>query len=176
MTIFYLIMSAFCVNGGHGYLLWSQRHERKWSLSVHAIKSRRSHAFYIAAHTLGGLFFVLFAKGFFIDTHNAAGLFYLSMATYLFEIIQALLPSRGKWEKPHTIAALMMWLCFVTAGLLSILLLDINALCRVIAAAFYVPLIVMLVRSYFDRSKLYFYQMNMVLLFYGAMFALVIGS
>ena len=174
--IWYLLLAGILINGVHGYLLWSQRDERKWSISVHAIKNRRTHALYIAGHIFAGFFFLLFAKEFFVNLHNAPALFNLALLTYVFEIIQAILPSKDKYEKAHTIAALLMWLSFVTAGLLSIGFLNINTISRVIAATFYAPLLIMLVRSYFDRSRLYYYQMNMVLLFYGAIFALALGS
>ena len=176
MMIWYLFLSCICVNGMHGYLLWSQRSERKWSISVHAIKSRKDYALYIAGHTLGGLFYVLFAKEFFVNTHNIQGLFYLSLVTYFFEILQALLPSKGKYEMPHSIAALIMWLTFVAAGLISIFTLDITTIARILAIIFYIPLLVMLVRAIFNRNKLYFYQMSMVLLFFAAMFSMVMGS
>ncbi len=174
--LFYLLLSCLLVNGMHGYLLWSQRSERKWSISVHALKSRNHYVLYVFGHVVGGLFFVLFSREFFLKTHDAYGLFYLALITYFFEAVQSVLPSKGKWEMPHSIAALVMWICFLALGLISIVVLDVEPLSRLVATILYVPISILLVRAFMNRSRLYFYQMSMVLLFFAAMCSLVLGS
>ncbi len=170
------MLSATCVNGVHGYLLWSQKHERKWSISTHAARDKQTYLLYVTGHVLGGLFFLLFAYKFFILYHHVYGLFYLVLATYFFEIVQAVLPSKGAYELSHTVSALAMWGLFLLTGAISIFAVPQATLSRVVAGLIYIPLITMLVYSFFNRSRLYFYQMCMVLLFYASVTVIVIGS
>lgn len=176
MELFLLLSAGVVINGVHGYLLWSQRHERKWSISVHAIKNRQTYLLYVAGHLVAGGLFLIFAKKFFVERFDKPVLFGLVCSTYFFEIIQAILPSRGSFERPHTAAAYIMWFSFVSAGLLSIIILPINVFTRSIAVFIYVPLIVMLFKARTNRKKFYFYQMAMVVLFYASMAIIVLGS
>ncbi|HMT19336.1 MAG TPA: hypothetical protein PKD20_04015 [Candidatus Saccharibacteria bacterium] len=176
MELFLLLSAGVIINGVHGYLLWSQRHERKWSISVHAVKSRQTYILYVAGHMLAGGLFLLFAKRFFLERYNEPALFGLVCSTYFFEIVQAILPSRGRYERPHTVAAYIMWFSFVSAGLLSLAILPVEFWARAVATLVYIPLLAMLYKAHTDRNKFYYYQMTMVILFYVSMFFVVVGS
>ena len=176
MELVLLLSAGVIINGVHGYLLWSQRHERKWSISVHAIKNRQTYILYVVGHLLAGGLFLLFAKRFFLERYNEPVLFGLVCSTYFFEIVQAVLPSRGRYERPHTIAAYIMWFSFVSAGLLSIFILPVATWGRYLAVLFYLPLVNMLFKAHIDKKKFYSYQMWMVVLFYLSMTSVVISS
>lgn len=176
MELALLLSAGVVINGVHGYLLWSQRHERKWSISVHAIKNRQTYLLYVAGHLVAGGLFLLFAKKFFVERFDNLVLFGLVCSTYFFEIIQAILPSRGSYERPHTAAAYIMWFSFVSAGLLSLYILPIESWARALAVLVYVPLLMMLYKAHTDRKRFYYYQMSMVVLFYMSMFFVVVGS
>ncbi len=176
MELVLLLSAGVIINGVHGYLLWSQRHERKWSISVHAVKNRQTYILYVVGHLLAGGLFLLFAKRFFLERYNERVLFGLVCSTYFFEIVQAVLPSRGRYERPHTIAAYIMWFSFVSAGLLSLSILPMEFWARAVAVLVYVPLLIMLYKAHTDRKRFYYYQMTMVVLFYVSMFFVMVGS
>lgn len=172
--LFYLLLSIICVNGMHGYLLQSQKNERKWSISVHAVKDRQAFNVYILGHVLGGFFFLLFAHAFFVKIHGFYWLFAVSCAMVGFEYLQALLPAKGKTNLPHSLTAYAMWVLFITVGVSSALVLPLAMLKKVVALLLIVIVLAMFVYVHFNRTKLYYYQMLMVLLVSISLFVVAV--
>jgi hypothetical protein len=171
-----LVLSGIIVNGTHGYLLWSQRNERQWSLSVHAAKHRISYMQYVLAHIVGGGLFLLFARELFTVRYDLDGLFYLAIFNYFFEVLQAVLPSKGKTEMSHTIAALIMWFAFLAIAIWSTIAFPVGTTSKLLNAGILTLLVVYLVKAYFDRPHLYRYQMIMIALFFLCMLLITISS
>lgn len=171
-----LLLSGIIVNGTHGYLLWSQRDERKWSLSVHAVKHKVSYVQYVLAHVIGGGIFLLFARELFMVRNDFDGLFYLAIFNYFFEVLQAVLPSKGRTEIPHTVAALIMWFAFLTIAIVATIVLPISLVFKLASAGTIIFLCLLLVRAFHDRQRLYYYQMTMIGLFFVSMILLTVGS
>lgn len=168
-----LLLSALFINGVHGWLLYSHRNNRKWSISEHAVLDKKSYFLYVLGHLLGGAFWLVFAKIYFVDTVHLDWLFALSIWVVGFEYLQALLPAKGKTNKLHTIAALIMWGSFISAGLLCIALLPVVIFQKYLASALYACLLSVLIYASSHRQQIYKCQMIMVLLFYVSIFVLV---
>lgn len=103
-----LLGSFLCTNLPHWFMLYSQRHERKMTISYHAVHSRRTLLIYLAAHIGGGLFFLVFAHEFFYQQLHSDFLWTVTVLAVVSEWLQALLPVKGKWEIYHFIAAWSM--------------------------------------------------------------------
>jgi hypothetical protein len=168
----YLILAGLIINGIHLYLLWSQKDGRKWSISEHAAKNRKTYSLYVAGHIVGGFIFLIFAYQFYIEKFNTAWLFYMCCFTYFFEVLQAVLPAKGKTNIPHTIAAYIMWLSFITAGTLSVVVLPLSNTIKAISWIILAIIFAQLIYVHFRRNKLYFYQITMVVMFYIIMVVL----
>ena len=174
MTALYLALSCLFVNGTHGYLLWSQRATRQWSISVHAARTAGTYAFYVVGHLLGGLFFLLFAYQLFVTTYQVVWLFTLACVTVAFEYAQAMLPAAGKTELGHTIAAYVMWSLFISTGVLALFVLPASLNRQLIAGLFMGATLAIFIYAHFNHKKLYIQQMAMVGFFYAGLFALAI--
>jgi hypothetical protein len=172
----YLILAGLIINGTHLYLLWSQKDDRKWSISEHAARNSITYLLYVVGHIVGGFIFLVFAHQFYVEKFGIAWLFFICCFTYFFEVLQALLPAKGKTNIPHTIAAYIMWLSFLSAGILSLIYLPltttVNNICWLIMGL----ILAQLVYIHFRRDKLYFYQVTMVVMFYAIMAILTITS
>lgn len=170
----YLLLSAICTNGVHGYLLLSQKDNRQWSLSVHAVQTKKAILIYRLGHFAGGIFSMLFCYSYFIVHLHISWPFYIMLVAVIFEYIQAILPAEGKTEKIHTLAAYIMWVLIVLFGFSSLLAIPTNSTQKTLAP---IPLCVLLgqfIYSHFNYARLYRQQMSMVALFYLAMLILVI--
>ena len=143
----------------HGYLLWSQRVNRKWSISVHAARDRQTYLLYLAGHVLGGLFFILFAHKFFIQIYHVKWLFVLSAAGVFFEYLQAFLPGKGNTESAHAFAAYCMFITYAAVTILSVFVLPLQTSTKLSAAPFLLAIPICGVFAHIKRNKLYFSQM-----------------
>ncbi len=168
-----LLLSALFINGVHGWLLYYHRDSRKWSISEHAVLNKKSYFLYVLGHLLGGALWLVFAKIYFVDTVHLDWLFVLSIWVVGFEYLQALLPAKGKTNKLHTIAALIMWGSFIIAGLMCIAYLPVGIFQKYLASGLYACLLSVLIYASSHRQKIYKYQLIMVLLFYMSIFVLV---
>ncbi len=168
-----LILSALLINGVHGSLLVFHKTKRKWTISEHAILGKKSFLVYVIGHLLNGILFLIFARNYFLGVVSMKGIFALSVWTVAFEYIQALLPAKGKTNVPHTIAALTMWVSFLSLGLLCIAFLPVGASRKILASVTYSCILAVLVYANSHRQETYSCQMLMVLLFYAAMLVLV---
>jgi hypothetical protein len=171
--LLYLILAFVCINGLHGYLLVSQKSNRKWSISEHGAHSRQTLLLYIVGHLLGGAFFLLFAHNYFYGHHDNHWLFFTACIAVAFEYTQAFLPAKGKTNLPHFTAAYIMWLLSMGLGTVCVFVLDVNHTRKLVAGAVAAINIGILVYSHIDRDKLYRYQMIMVTLLYISLFTLV---
>jgi hypothetical protein len=169
-----LLLSALSTNGVHGYLLFSQRTRRKFTISEHAVLHRKSLAVYRLGHLVGGASFLVFAKLYYVNTVELEWLFGLSIFAVLFEYIQALVPAQGRTIKLHTRTALVMWTSFITIGLSSIVFVPTSTLQRIAAVLIYTVLLASLFRAGRNWEKMYKYQMVMVLALYASIFVLVV--
>jgi hypothetical protein len=174
--ILYLLLAGLIINGLHVYLVWSQREDRKWSISVHAAKNNKTHLLYITGHIIGGFIFLVFAYSLFVEMYDVVWFFYWSCFTYIFEVLQALLPARGKTDKLHTITAYIMWLSFVSMGIVAIFYLPLTIVVRTISVGVLFIILAQLIYVHFNRNKLYIYQIYMVVLFYSIMLLIYYGK
>lgn len=170
---FALLLSAVFVNVVHGWLLYYHRDNRKWSISEHAVLDKKTYFLYVLGHILGGAFWLIFAKMYFVDAVHLDWLFALSAWVVAFEYLQAFLPAKGKTNKFHTIAALIMWGSFITVGLLCIAFLPAGINQKYLASVLYACLFSVLIYASSHRQQIYKSQMIMVLLFYVSIFVLV---
>lgn len=168
------LLSALVVNSVHSYLLVSQRKVRKPTISEHAAFTSTSLRLYIIGHIIGGALFLIFAYQYYVMTVDLAWLFGLTICMVTGEYVQAFLPAKGRTNIPHTIAALVMWMLFLAFGVLSIIFVPVSAAHKLLAAAVYTVLIVLLVRGSKDWDRIYAYQMVIVVLFFVAMGVLVL--
>ena len=160
----------------HFYLVWHHRDNRRYSLSEHAVLDKQSHVIYIAAHVICEVFYLLFSYYFFIVEHKLWAPFYLNIVFVIFDFIQAILPSRGKTEKIHFVAAYISWVCYLSAGVIALFSLEISQPFLACAYLLLVPIVGMFGYMHINRSKLYPYQLTVVPLFVLYMFLIVVGS
>ncbi len=172
MTTGYMLLSALIVNGAHGYLVYSQRNERKRSISSHAANSRGAYLLYLAAHLLGGIFFLLFAHELFLDGFHQMWLYYLSWITVVFESVQAFIPSRGRTEKVHILTAYCMWLFYLLVGTLAVILIPLSVNRRMILLPFLLTPMALGIYAYFNRKKMYWLQMLIIGIYCSGMILL----
>ncbi len=161
MYLPFLLLSFAIIQSLHVYLLITQRHNRQWSISVHAAKNRQTHLIYFVGHVLGEVCILIFAKLFYLDMNNLPFLFGFVGFVVTMDFIQALLPVKGKTDTAHSLAAYVMWVGFISTGVLGVLLIDAMVLQKVTAAAFLIATLAMFAYVHANHSKLYFYQILM---------------
>lgn len=176
MKYFYLLFAGGLVSFVHAFLVWQHRDNRKYSLSEYAIITNKSHLLYLITHLVTEIFFLLFSYQFFVVEHSLYLAHYLNISFVVFDLIQAILPSRGKTEKIHFAAAYVSWLCYLGAGLVAIAMLQIAQPFKALALALLVPILGMFIYMHINRSKLYPYQLSIVPLFVLYMLLVVIGA
>lgn len=159
MSLLFVILSGLIVNGVHGYLLWTQRHERKWSISVHAAKDKQTYIIYLVGHLLAGLFFVLFAYDFYINMYDKAWLFWLACIGLTFEYVQAIVPAKGKTNMAHAITAYAMFISYAIVAVLSLFNLPLSREAILLAAPFLLAIPIFGVVAVTDRDHMYASQM-----------------
>lgn len=176
MKYVYLIVAGILVSLVHAYLVWHHRANRKYSLSEHAIIDRKSYILYFATHVVCDVLVLLYAYQFFIAEQNAATPFYLLVAFAILDFTQALLPSRGKTEKIHFMAAYVSWVCYLSAGIVALIQLQISTPYLLVALTLLVPILGMFAYMHFNRSKLYPYQLLIVPIYAFSMLLITIGA
>ncbi len=160
----------------HLYLVWHHRDNRRYSLSEHAILTRNSYLIYFTAHIICEVFFLLFSYQFFLVEHSLLLPFYLNVGFIFFDFIQALLPSRGKTEKIHFVAAYLSWLSYLTAGIIALLKIDVSQPYAAVATLLLIPILGMFFYMHINQSKLYPYQLTIVPIFVVYMLLVTIGA
>lgn len=174
--IYWAVASGLIVNGTHGYLLWSQRDERKWSISVHAARDKRTYGIYLIGHLSAGVFFAVFAYKFFVKIHDLEWLYWLSIVGLTFEYIQAFLPARGRTNSVHSFTAYAMFISYAFVAVFSFFVLDLTIIVRMLA----LPLLLFIPIFGFvairNKAKMYFAQMVAIGSFSLVMVIYALGS
>jgi hypothetical protein len=158
-------------------LLYTQRHERKSTISHYAAKTPLIHGFYIACNIIATTSFYIFALIFFNGTRYGMLLIATSSIGYISGIIQAAIPAKGKIEKYHDISSSIMGYFMVITGVLAVLLIPqppiISTVTKTIALCF----ILALPLSFIIKTK-YYYRVQIVALslFYLELFLVVISA
>lgn len=176
MTVIYLLIAGILASSVHAYLVWHHRANRKYSISEHAILDKKSHILYFASHVVCDIFVLLYAYNFFLIEQNLQVPFYLLVIFSILDFVQAAIPSRGKTEKAHFIAAYISWFCYMLAGLVALIQVPMSAPYGKIAGLLFLPLLGMFVYMHINRSKLYPYQLLMVPLYTVFMLVITLGS
>lgn len=176
MKYFYLLFAGGLVSFVHFYLVWHHRDNRRYSLSEHAILTTRSHILYFVSHVICEIFFLLFSYQFFVVEHDIPLAFSLNVSFVVFDFVQALLPSRGRTEKIHFASAYISWLCYLLAGIVAVITLNVAQPYLAVALILLVPILGMFIYMHINRSKLYPYQLAIVPMFVIYMLLLVMGT
>lgn len=177
ITLLMLLVSFFAANSMHFYLLYRQRHDRKPTISHHAAKSTRTYFSYIAGHVVASTTFYIFALGFFVNTPQAEILITVATIGWVTDIIQALIPAKGRVEKYHEIAACIMAVSVIVIGVLAAFTIPQLPIASVISKLLAVCLALSIPVSRIIDFK-YFYRIQMIslLIFYIEMFAIILGG
>lgn len=176
MKYAYLLTAGILVSLVHAWLVWHHRANRRYSISEHAILDERSHILYLVTHIICEVLVLLYAWSFFVVEQDFVVPFYLFVIFAGLDFIQALLPSRGRTEQAHFVAAYISWVCYLAAGLVALLWLPVSAPYSWIAGLLFVPVVGMFAYMHVNRSKLYPYQLLMVPLFAVSMLLITIGA
>ncbi len=176
MKYLYLLSGGILVSAVHIFIVWHHRYNRRYSLSEHAILTKKSHLLYFAAHLVTEILYLTFSYQFFVVEHQLYLPHYLNIAFAVLDFVQAVLPSRGRTEKIHFAAAYISWLCYLTSGIIAIIKLQVAQPFLALAYFLLVPIVGMFVYMHINRSKLYPYQLMIVPLFVVYMLMIVIGT
>jgi hypothetical protein len=172
-----LVISFLSVNLFHSYLLVSQKNDRKETISAHAASTKLSHYLYIAAHIIGGVFFLLFADRFFLHQHNNKLIFIIALIAAITECLQALIPYRNNHEKIHERFAYTMAFAVIIIGILAAFMIPMSDILTLICVV--LALMVsssMLFMHIVNPRFFWIIQMAATLLFYVEMFVILTGS
>lgn len=176
MEIIYLLIAGIPVSIVHAYLVWKHTDNRKYSVSQHAVIDRRSHVLYIATHVLTVIFYLLYSYQFFIVKHDLLLPHVLNCIFAALDLVQAIVPSRGKTEKLHIAAAYTSWVCYVVSGIVALMSLAIAAPYKMLAIITMIPVVAMFLYMHVNRSKLYPYQLMMVPLYVLVLLFITLGA
>lgn len=176
MKYLYLLSGGLLVSAVHILIVWHHRYNRRYSLSEHAILTKKSHLVYFATHLVTEVLYLAFSYQFFIVEHQLYLPHYLNIVFAVLDFVQAVLPSRGKTEKIHFTAAYISWLCYLSSGIIAIIKLQVAQPYLTLAYLLLVPIVGMFVYMHINRSKLYPYQLMIVPLFVVYMLMIVIGT
>ncbi len=158
----YMLLSALIVNGAHAYILWSQRKNRKSSLSANAAANNLTYIIYLVAHLVGGALFLAFTHQMFTQTYQSRVLFDLSFVGVIFEYVQALAPARGKTDKFHSLTSYIMWFIYLVVGISAAVILPFSPNLKLITTPLLITPVVLGLYAHYDRSKMYWLQMIII--------------
>jgi hypothetical protein len=172
-----LIVSFLAANVVHGYLLYSQRNDRKSTISHHAVKSPRTQRFYVAGHIVAAISFYMFARTYFAGTPQATLLITAATIGFVADIIQALIPARGKIEKYHAFFAYIMAFSVIIIGVAAAFTIPQSPPAAFVSKALAVCLALSIPVSHIIEQR-HFYRVQMVslLIFYIELFVIVLGA
>ncbi len=176
MIYVWLLLAGGIVSFTHVYLVWKNRDGVRYSISEHAVADTKSYRTYAAAHLITDIFFVLYAYEFYHQMQNQNLLFELVIAFITLDILQAVLPSKGKTKSIHFASAYLSWFIYQLVGVLSLFLLHISQPYFAISIAVLSPVLLMFIYMHFKRDKLWPYQLLMVPLYVLFLLFVTIGS
>lgn len=171
-----LTLSFLIANLTHLYVLIRHRQSKLPTISERAAQTKTSLAFYNLGHLASGLAFAYFSYQFFWLNIGSQSLFTLAILGVLFEWLQALVPARGKHEKPHRRLAYGMSGLMVLLGIGAIISLPLMPITRTILVVIEAiiicgyPLVRKLPQKYFWTI-----QVLNINLFYLQMFILLLA-
>lgn len=176
MEYIYLLIAGILVSIVHIYLVWSNRKSDKRSISEYAILDKKSWALYFVAHVVCDVLILVYAYTFFVIGHSLIIPFSLLVVFAVLDLVQAAFPSQKKTEKIHLVAAYVSWICFMLAGLVALIQLEISTPYNIIAWLLLLPVFGMFIYMHINRTKLYPYQLLMVPLYVACMVIATIGA
>lgn len=176
MKYVYLLSGGIAVSVVHVLIVWHHQDNRKYSISEHAIITRKTHILYFATHVFTEITYIMFSYQFFVVEQRLHVIHYLNIIFVVLDFMQAALPSRGKTEKIHYTVAYISWVTYLLAGILAFVRLDISSPFNILAALVLAPALGMFLYMHINRSKLYPYQLAIVPLFALYMLLAVIGA
>ena len=171
----YLLGAFLVVNLLHLYLIISQRDARKGAISYYALKSRQTYWLFLAGHIVGAWFFYRFAELFFLQTYGLKVAYWFAVIGVTAEIVQAIIPAQGFWEKYHRFVAYIVAWTTVGMGFVCSLGLPLDTSVRV-AGYTLVAIVVLLMASanvFVKPKHFWILQMVAILVFYAQMFLMV---
>jgi hypothetical protein len=128
MDTLYILTAAVFAQGAHTYLLYSQRHERKWSLSRHAIVTPKSRLVYRIGSFLSGAA-MLAATNLMFDQPSTRFIFHIAIVTVILQWLQAIvLKDAEKIMSIHAFFAYFMWVEYILITGLSVFYLPTTSL------------------------------------------------
>lgn len=176
MKYLYLLSGGLLVSAVHIFIVWHHRDNRRYSLSEHAILSKKSHWLYFATHLVTEILYLAFSYQFFVVEHQLYLPHYLNIIFVVLDFVQAALPSRGKTEKVHFATAYISWVCYLSSGIIALAKLQVSQPFLTLAFMLLVPIVGMFVYMHINRSKLYPYQLAIVPMFVIYMLLIAIGT
>lgn len=176
MTLLLLILAGSLISFTHFYIVYSNKENRKYSISEKAIASPQIHRLYMTAHITCNVLFAIYSYRFFILEQDLIVPFLLNMNFVLFNTLQAILPSAGKTEKMHYITAYVSWVSYLLSGALALFLLPLSISYFLLGLALLIPTLGLFIYIHFNRTKLYPYQLAIVPLFVVYMVVITIGA
>jgi hypothetical protein len=176
MEYLYLLAAGSLVSVVHFYLVWHHRDNRRYSISEHAILSRRSHQLYFVSHLACEVLFLAFSYQFFVREHHLLVPHYLNIVFAVLDFVQAVVPSQGRTEAAHIAAAYISWVSYLSAGIVAFIQLDVTEPYRALAIALLLPILGMFAYMHINHSKLYPYQLLIVPLFVLYMLCVAVGA
>lgn len=172
MASTYILLAVLFVQGAHSHLLYSQRNDRKWSLSRHATDSEQSRTIYRFGHLFGGASWLVAASLLF-DQPSTRFIFYIAIVTVAFEWLQAIvLINSQRIVSLHATLAYIVWISSILTTLLGIIYLPAAAWQRGIASIIAFAAISTVIYMYFRRDKLWRLQYISIYGFFAAFFVL----
>lgn len=172
LTFLLLVIAAVAVQGAHSYLLFSQRANRHWSISDHAVKNRQTHLIYFLGHFVGGGAWLLATHRIFAEP-RLHFIFWVSFATVMLEWLQAAVPSKvGHKFSWHAVFAYAMWLGCMTSIILGTILLQLATWQRLLAGLCCAAVFAMYIWKHFPRAKVYRLQYATIWCFFLGMLVL----
>jgi len=163
-SIAYLVIAGLSVNGVHAYLLFTQ--ERRWSISEHGISGKKARSIYTIGHFIGVIFLFLFARQFYLEQYKSKLVFSVALLGAAFEILQAIVPAKGKYNIPHVILAYGMWLSYMATGFLGVSKLPLPHQAKLLATPLLLVIASLFVIAHLiNRNNVWKVQMAMIMLY-----------
>ena len=179
MVYLYLLTGGTLISFAHFYLVWRNRGNIQDTLSENAVTDSKAHLIYFVTHLVTDIFFLLYSYQFFIVDHNLALPFIINIVFVVLDLVQGILPSRGKTKKIHITSAYISWICFLLSGIIVLFTLSIVEPYRLFAIVLLILLVCMFLYMHkmnTSQGKVYPYQLIAVPLYVIYMLMITIGA
>lgn len=118
----YLIASFLITGILHGWLIVSQWGNNPSTLSYHAVKTKTSLRIYTITHLVTAVLLWLFMSQLFGGNKWSWLILLIAGVAAVAECLQAVIPSKGKGDVPHTVFAVIMAFSMWLLGLICTIL------------------------------------------------------